>query len=167
MSLKGRKGPDRRSAGGHTEGSGLYSQQDFQQEGLGTRSVLHTEEGRHTVSLWGSWEGRKRAHPAGSLPYSPTSGLSWGPSSHSKDTLLCHANRNEIAREKEEIQQGATRRAFSHTYFPLPTHSSPLTSIDALFLKHHLARIKLKDRGKLISNPLLCSFHFPGFLCGH
>lgn len=52
---------------GHTEGSGLYSQQDFQQEGLGTRSVLHTEEGRHTVSLWGSWEGRKRAHPAGSL----------------------------------------------------------------------------------------------------
>lgn len=88
MSLKGRKGPDWRSAGGHTEGSGLYSEQDFQQEGLGTRSVLHTEEGRHTVSLWGSWEGRKRAHPPGSLPYSPTSGLSWGPSSHSKDTLL-------------------------------------------------------------------------------
>lgn len=42
MSLKGRKGPDRGGAGGHTEGSGLYLEQDFQQEGLGTRSVLHT-----------------------------------------------------------------------------------------------------------------------------
>lgn len=61
MSLKGRKGPDHGGAGGHTEGAGLYSEQDFLQEGLGTRSVLHTEEGRHTVSLWGSWEGRKRA----------------------------------------------------------------------------------------------------------
>lgn len=42
MSLKGRKGPDRGGAGGHTEGSGLYLEQDFQQGGLGTRSVLHT-----------------------------------------------------------------------------------------------------------------------------
>ena len=42
MSLKGRKGPDRGGAGGHAEGSGLYSEQDFQQEGLGIRSVLYT-----------------------------------------------------------------------------------------------------------------------------
>lgn len=46
---------------------------------------------------------------------------------------------------------------------PSHTHSPPLTSIDSFFLKHHLTRIKLKEKRKLMSShPLLHSFYFSG-----
>lgn len=87
----------------------------------------------------------------------PTSGLSWGPSSHLLTLSSAMPIGMRVAREKgRRYSRGQPSRALlSHTYFPLSTSLISSHLHRRPFLKHILARIKLKDRGKLISNPLL------------